>query len=87
VIEVRVRQEDVADRQAMAGGSLDELAGFVAGINQDALAGFLASDHVAVLEKGVYRSRFDNHVGSWSGFRFSFGVEPVFASFSHSLVL
>ena len=71
VIEVRVRQEDVADVQHVLLRRLQEERRLVSGVDDDAFARLLAAKDVPVFEEGLHRAGFENH------------REPVRPPFSH----
>ena len=64
MIEVRVRQEDVADRQTPALHGREQLIHLVAGIHDDALMRVLAADDESVLEEGLDRRVLQDHLNS-----------------------
>ena len=61
VIDMGVRQQDVANRQLVLVDRREQLADFVARIDDDCLPGVLAADDEAVLEEGRYRACLENH--------------------------
>lgn len=62
VIEMRVRQQDVANGELLCIDDLQQLPDFVSGIDEHGLASSFAGDNVAVLEKRGDRTRLDDHV-------------------------
>jgi hypothetical protein len=66
VIEVRVRQENVADRQTPALHGREQLIHLVAGIHDDALMRVLAPDDESVLVEGLDRRVLQHHRSSVS---------------------
>ena len=62
VIDVCVRQQDMADRQRFAVGKREQLAHGVAGIDQDRFARALAADDEAVLHERTAGFDVDYHV-------------------------
>src|SRR5262249_27666662 len=66
VIEVRVRQEDVPDRQPLAPGRLEQQVHFVARIDDDSLTRLFAADHETVLVERLDGRAFQHHRSSLS---------------------
>lgn len=67
VIDMRMRQKNMANRQRLPFDERKEALDLVAGINQDALVGFLAGDDEAVFEEWPYRLRLNPHSAYDSG--------------------
>lgn len=62
VIQMRVRQQDVANRELLRRHDLQQFLDFVPGIDEHALTSVFAADNVTVLEKRADRTRLDDHV-------------------------
>ena len=61
VVDVRVRQQDVANRQPVALDEGEESLNLIARIDEDRVARLFAGDHEAVLEKRTNCLGFENH--------------------------
>ncbi len=59
MVDVRVRQQNVVDRQRLILRDLKQLVDFVAGINEHGVAGAATGDDEAVLEERLDGSRLD----------------------------
>ena len=61
VIDVRVREKDVLDRERPPLGKRQQIVDFVAGIDQDGLAGSLAADDETILHERAHRPGLQYH--------------------------
>ena len=61
VIQVRMGQQDVPDRQLVRRGGRQELVDLVPRVDKDPLAGVFTPEHEAVLEEGLDRASLENH--------------------------
>ena len=70
VIQVRVRQQDVPDVEPLRAGRGEKVIDLVAGVDHNPFTGFLAADHVSVLEEWGRGAGLEEHMSlSRSHFR------------------
>jgi hypothetical protein len=63
VINVRVRQQDVADVQVRAVDNVEEQVDLVTRVDDHAVPGFLAGEHVAILVERGSLADLEEHLG------------------------
>jgi len=61
VVDVRVRQKDVRDRQVVIAHGRQQPVHFVSGINENAFARALTADDISVFVEGRFCADFKDH--------------------------
>src|SRR5918993_3940128 len=59
-------EQDVSNVEPVRARGVEELVHLVAGVDQDAFAGFLTADHITVLEEGRGGAGLEQHMSLWA---------------------